>query len=151
MSRLGGAFVAPSATLRDENGSSSALGFTSCLTSFANPGGASAYEVCGPNWLQVPEARAVRTSGGTLELALPTGWELTGARAVYVDHESLDGGMAPTSATNLAADLSARREGAIAMPTPPAGDWAVRVDLSGRADDGTTFSAQQLYRVIVAP
>ena len=148
--QLGGSYVAPSATLRDANGSSSAPGFTSCLTSFAIPGGASADESCGPNWLQVPEARAVRTSGGTLELALPTGWELTGATAAYVDHQSLDGGVAATPATNLA-DVRPGVEGSIAMPTPPAGDWAVRVDLSGRAGDGTTFSAQQLYRVIVAP
>ncbi len=35
------------------------------------------------------------------------------------------------------------------LPTPPAGDWAVRIDVSGKGDDGTTFTARQLFRVIV--
>ena len=148
--QAGAVFVAPSATLHDGNGPSSAPGYTSCLLAFAIPGGASTDEGCGPAWRQVPEARAVRANG-VLELSLPTGWVLTGATAAYVDHEAIAAGSQSPTEASLGSDAGPGVDGAITFPAPPAGDWAVRVELSGRADDGTTFTAQQLFRVIVEP
>ena len=148
--QAGAVFVAPSATLHDGNGPSSAPGYTSCLLAFAIPGGASTDEGCGPAWRQVPEARAVRAKG-VLELSLPTGWVLTGATAAYIHHEDVTDDRKSSTEASLGRDAKPGVEGAITFPTPPAGDWAVRIDLSGRADDGTTFTAQQLFRVIVEP
>lgn len=148
--QVGADFVAPTATLHDGAGPSSAPGYTSCLLAFAIPGGASADEGCGPAWRQVPEARAVRAHG-VLELSLPTGWVLTAATAAYVDHEAIADDTQAATEASLGPDPDPGVEGTMTFPTPPAGDWAVRIDLSGRADDGTAFTAQQLFRVIVEP
>ena len=88
---------------------------------------------------------------GVLELSLPTGWVLTGATAAYVDHEAAADERQAPAETPLGLGAEPGLEGTITFPAPPAGDWAMRIDLSGRADDGTTFTVRQLFRVIVEP
>jgi hypothetical protein len=149
--QAGAVVVVPSARLAAVDGTSSAPGFTVCVTSFAIPSGQSADEGCGPAEYVVPEGRAVRVrSGDSLELLGGREWALTGATITYVPSAEA-GTSTPGEPVRLPDADGPGVGGGFSVRLPPKGDWTLLIEVSGTLGDGTTFSAQQLFRVVVEP
>jgi hypothetical protein len=150
--QAGAVVTAPSATLMSAEGTSKAQGFTTCLLAFAIPGGASADEGCGPTAYRIPDARTVRARAGE-RLALVPGidWTITGAASITYLPSSEAGNLPPGEPAGHPAATRPGVEGDFSIAPLPVGDWTLRIEVAGTLVDGTTFTAEQLFRVIVEP
>jgi len=99
----------------------------------------------------IPEERAVRVrAGDSLELLGGGDWAITAATITYVT-SSAAGNATPGEPTGHPDPDGPGVEGGFSVEPLPEGDWTLRIEISGRLGDGTTFTAQQLFRVIVEP
>jgi hypothetical protein len=140
-------FTPPVATL--SNGSDTTTGVKACGGDLTLPGGQGKSDDCSPRWLAVPEARALHVPiNGAMVATLPDGWTITDVTATYVPNA--DTLPPPTGADGAQLGSSAGGGPAgFTMPAPPAGDWAVRAVISGKAGDGTLISFPYIFRVMV--
>jgi hypothetical protein len=150
--QAGAVFTAPRATLAAAEGTSKAQGFTTCLLAFAIPGGASADEGCGLTAYRIPDARAVNARAGeSLWLVPGIDWTITGATSITYVASSEAGNLPPVEPVGHPAATRPGVEGDFSIAPLPVGDWTLRIDVAGTLADGTTFTANQLFRVIVEP
>jgi hypothetical protein len=150
--QAGAALDVPSAELGTVTRSSAAPGFTTCLTSWRLPDGTTGDEGCGPTWRPIPDGRAIRvTAGETLETGITDGWAITGIEPSYADHAALTADATLADWVPLPPVDGPGVEGRFTLGVPPPGDWAIRLAVTGRLADGTTFTADQAFRVIVKP
>jgi hypothetical protein len=148
-----GAVVAvPSVLLGQVAVRESSPGFTTCVKAYSIPGGASADEGCGPVPWEVPMARAVHVpAGDALQLASGGDWAITSAGAITYVPSSAAGNAIPGDPIAHPAPDGPDAGGGFTMKPLPVGDWTLRMDVSMRHADGTTLTAEQLFRVIVEP
>jgi hypothetical protein len=150
--QAGAAIDVPSAELGTVTRSSAAPGFTTCLTSWRLPDGTTGDEGCGSTWRPIPDGRAIRaTAGEILETGATDGWTITGIEPFYADNAAVTADATLADWVPLPPVQGPGVEGRFTLGAPPPGDWAVRLAVTGRLADGTTFTADQAFRVIVGP